>query len=123
MACRAGNFAASKCAGELWIRSSRGGAAFFGASVSTLRYLNNVIEEDILESLFPKQIYNLTISPMPNLGTAIAYGMSKFCDYWWCFPSTKKDHVMAYNLREILNLMALIIRQIYKIISTVPVQR
>lgn len=81
IACLSGDFSRN-CFGESWLSNAHGGAAFFGASVSTYRYLNNIMQKKIFRN-FDNSL---------NLSILINKGMNAF------YNKKRKSHIRAYNL-------------------------
>jgi gingipain R len=90
-ACLTNNFGHSTvCFGESWIRSSHGGICYFGATTSTNRNTNNVIEKRIFG--------NMNI--LPHLSPWINLGMKDYYKRFWSWLSgdNRKIHMVSYNL-------------------------
>ena len=90
-ACLTNSFAySSPCFGERWIRSPHGGVSYFGATTTTYRHTNNVIEERVLEKMKNKD----QLSPFINLGMKDYYKR-----FWsWLSGERRKRHMKSYNL-------------------------
>src|SRR5690606_7103848 len=90
-ACSSNNFGYSyPCFGERWIRSAHGGISYFGATTTTLRHTNNVIEECVFEKMNDRD----QLSPFINLGMKAYYKR-----FWsWLSGKRRKRHIKSYNL-------------------------
>lgn len=80
----------SNCFGESWIRSERGGVSYFGATTTTMRHTNNVIEEKVFGDAFTDEEQ---LVPMINLG------MKRYWKRFWSWTNRKrtKRHMKSYN--------------------------
>ena len=85
-ACLTNIFGYSECFGESWIRSPQGGICYFGATTTTYRHTNNVIEEKVFEKMYS----------LNHLSPCINSGMKKF--YQNLMNNLRKKHVKSYNL-------------------------
>ncbi len=79
------------CFGEQWIRSERGGVSFFGATTSTYRHTNNVIE---------KKIFGEAFTDEEQLAAMINLGMKRYWLRFWSWSNRirTKRHMKSYNL-------------------------
>jgi len=96
--CLTGNFAhpTSTCIGTSWLTAqnnsiNRGGVSYFGASVSTNRHTNNVIQENIFGGAFTSQ---------ERLGAITTLGLLNYGNRFWALanPIRTNRHRKAYNL-------------------------
>jgi hypothetical protein len=89
-ACLTNSFGYAQCFGEAWIRSPQGGICFFGATTTTYRHTNNVIEERIFEEMYSQE----RLSPWINVGMKSYYQR-----FWsWLSGARRKKHIKSYNL-------------------------
>jgi len=84
-ACLTNSYGYSECLGESWIRSSKGGICFFGATTTTYRYTNNVIEVKVFEKMYSQDC----------LASCINLGMRKFLSN--ANTILRQKHVKSYN--------------------------
>lgn len=83
-------YAYNECFGEAWIRSEHGGVSYFGATTTTYRHTNNVIEERVFGKMEDKE----QLSPFINLGMKDYYKR-----FWsWLSGKRRKRHIKSYNL-------------------------
>jgi hypothetical protein len=80
----------SNCFGESWIRSERGGVSYFGATTTTMRHTNNVIEEKVFGDAFTDE---------EQLSVMINLGMKRYWIRFWSWLNRKrtKRHMKSYN--------------------------
>ena len=80
-----------ECFGESWIRQKNGGVSFYGATTTTQRHTNYVIEEKILGDAFFDEPQ---LSPMINLG------MRRYQIRFWSRSNRTRTirHLKSYNL-------------------------
>ncbi len=83
-ACKTGNFVDNSNIGRAWINQERGGVAFFGSSINTTTFQDNIIEPTVLGTVKDKDL----------LGEVINLGMHR---YWRSVFSYRK-YMKAYNL-------------------------
>lgn len=91
-ACYTNNFGNNDCSiGESWIRSNNGGVSFYGATTTTQRHTNYVIEEKIFGDAFFDEPQ---LSPMINLG------MRRYQIRFWSRSNRTRTirHLKSYNL-------------------------
>jgi len=79
------------CLGEEWIRSTRGGISFFGATTTTLRTTNNNIEEKVFGDAFTDE---------EQIAAMTTLGMKRYwLRFWSSFTRTRCErHMKSYNL-------------------------
>lgn len=83
-------YAHDECFGEAWLRSEHGGISYFGATTTTYRHTNNVIEERVFDKMDDKD----QLSPFINLGMKDYYKR-----FWsWLSGKRRKRHIKSYNL-------------------------
>ncbi|MBN1118825.1 MAG: hypothetical protein JXA77_16570 [Bacteroidales bacterium] len=87
-ACLTNHFAQTSL-GEYWTRSEKGGIAFFGATTTTYRHTNNVIEKRVFKQLDEMD----QLSPFINLGMIDYYKR-----VWSLLSGSRKVHIKTYIL-------------------------
>ncbi|MGA9116589.1 MAG: C25 family cysteine peptidase [Bacteroidota bacterium] len=88
--CLTGQFQSAECFGETWMRIPRGGAAYWGSSVTSYWDEDDILEKRLFKAMFADGLTQST--PMFNMAK------SYLADHYGGFTATVKRYFEMYNL-------------------------